>query len=101
MLGLALLTEVYRRGPAIGATGPIGRLPSKSARALLAAAPDAGLEQLAALRVVMESTLLFSARYGYLAQWKLGTLLPQLAGKPVATAAERAEFRALLGACRD
>lgn len=172
--GLALLTEVYRRGPAIAATGPVGRLPGKSARALLAAVPDAGLEQLAALRVAMESALLpaiasrnglwavgptfagsqimrgdadliaggllvelkttspkpslgvtdlwqvlgyalmdyvdeyavtdvalFCARYGYLAQWNLGTLLPQLAGRPVTTAALRAEFRALLEACRD
>jgi hypothetical protein len=44
---------------------------------------------------------LFSARYGYLAQWNLGVLLPQLAGSPVTTAALRAEFRALLEACRD
>ena len=48
--GLALLTEVYRRGPDIAAVGPIGRLPRKSAQSLLEAAPDAGLEQLAALR---------------------------------------------------
>jgi hypothetical protein len=165
--------EVYRGGPAIAAIGPVGRLPGKSAQALLAAVPDAGLEQLAALRVVMESALLpaiasrrgswaagptfagsqimhgdadliaggllielkttsqkpslaattmwqilgyalmdyideyavtdvalFSARYGYLAQWNLDALLPQLAGKPVTTAALRAEFRALLEACR-
>jgi len=171
--GLALLTEVYRRGPDVAAVGPIGRLPRKSARSLLEAAPDAGLEQLAELRVVMESALLpavgvrcglwaigpvfagsrimpgdadliasgllmelkttskkpslgvtdlwqilgyvlmdyvdefattdmalFSARYGYLAQWNLGTLLPQLAGRPVTAAALRAEFRALLEACR-
>ena len=171
--GLALLTEVYRRGPDIAAAGPIGRLPRKSARSLLEAAPDAGLEQLAALRVVMESALLpavgsrrglwaigpvfagsqimpgdadliaggllvelkttskkpslgvtdlwqmlgyvlmdyvdefaitdvalFSARYGYLAQWNLDALLPQLAGRPVTEAALRAEFRALLEACR-
>ena len=171
--GLALLTEVYRRGPDIAAIGPIGRLPRKSARSLLEAAPDAGLEQLAALRGVMESALLpaigsrhglwaigpvfagseimrgdadliagglltelkttskkpslgvtdlwqmlgyvlmdyvdefaitdvalFSARYGYLAQWNLGALLPQLAGRPVTAAALRAEFRALLEACR-
>jgi hypothetical protein len=44
---------------------------------------------------------LFSARYGYLAEWNLDTLLAQLAGKPVTTAALRAEFRALLEACRD
>jgi hypothetical protein len=43
---------------------------------------------------------LFSARYGYLAQWNLSTLLPQLARRPVTTAALRAEFRALLEACR-
>lgn len=42
---------------------------------------------------------LFSARYGYLAQWDLSALLAQLAGKPVTTAAVRAEFRALLFAC--
>jgi hypothetical protein len=171
--GLALLTEVYRRGPEIAALGPLGRLPRKSAGSLLEAAPDAGLEQLAALRGVMESALLpavrsrrglwaigpvfagsqimrgdadliagglltelktttkkpslavtdlwqvvgyvlmdyvdefgitdvalFSARYGYLAQWNLGTLLPQLAGRPVTVAPLRAEFRALLEACR-
>ena len=171
--GLALLTEVYRRGPEIAAIGPIGRLPQQSARSLLEAAPDAGLEQLAGLRCVMESALLpvvgsreglwalgpvfagsqimrgdadliaggllielkttskkpslavtdlwqilgyvlmdyvdefaitdvalFSARYGYLAQWNLGALLTQLAGRPMATAELRAEFRALLESCR-
>lgn len=171
--GLALLTEVYRRGPDIAATGPIGRLPDKSAKSLMEAAPDAGLEQLAALRDVIESALLpalssrrglwaigpvfagsqimrgdadliaggllaelkttnkkpslgitdlwqmlgyvfmdyvdeyaitevalFSARYGYLAQWNLGMLLQQLAGGPVAAPALRAEFRALLETCR-
>ena len=172
--GLALLTEVYRRSPAIAEIGPIGRLPRRSAQSLLDAAPNAGLEQLAALRDVMESVLLpavnsrqglwalgptfagseimrgdadlvagglltelkttskkpslgvtdlwqmlgyvfmdyvdefaitdialFSARYGYLAQWNLDVLLEQLAGRPVAVAALRAEFRALLEACRD
>jgi len=172
--GLALLTEVYRRGPEIAAVGPIGRLPGKSAQSLLEAAPAAGLEQLAALRVVMESALLpavgsrrglwalgpvfagsqimlgdadliaggllvelkttskkpslgvtdlwqvlgyvlmdyvdefavtdvalFSARYGYLARWDLGELLAKLAGRPVTVAALRAEFRALLEACRE
>ena len=171
--GLALLTEVYRRGPDIAAIGPLGRLPRKSARSLLEAAPDAGLEQLAALRGVMELALLpaigsrhglwaigpvfagseimrgdadliagglltelktttkkpslgvtdlsqmlgyvlmdyvdeyaitdvalFSARYGYLAQWNLSTLLPRLAGRAVTAAALRAEFRVLLEACR-
>jgi hypothetical protein len=171
--GLALLTEVYRRGPAVAAAGPIGRLRDRSARSLLDAAPDAGLGQLAALRKVMESVLLpgiasrqglwaigpvfagsqimpgdadlvagglltelkttskkpslgvtdlwqvlgyvlmdyadefaitdvalFSARYGYLAQWNLDVLLPQLAGRPVTTAQLRAEFWALLESCR-
>lgn len=171
--GLALLTEVCRRGPDIAAMGPVGRLPRKSAQSLLEAAPDAGLEQLAALRGVMESAMLpavgsrrglwaigpvfagseimpgdadlvaggllielkttskkpslgvtdlwqmlgyvlmdyvdefaitdvalFSARYGYLTQWNLDTLLPQLAGRPVTAAALRAEFRTLLEACR-
>jgi hypothetical protein len=171
--GLALLTEVYRRGPEIAAIGPIGRLPDRSAQSLLEAAPDAGLEQLAGLRQQMESALLpevgsrrglwaigpvfagsqimngdadliaagllvelktttkkpslgvtdlwqvlgyvlmdyvdefgitdvalFSARYGYLAQWDLGELLTKLAGRPVTAAALRAEFRALLEACR-
>ena len=43
---------------------------------------------------------LFSARYGYLVQWNLDVLLPQLAGWPVTAAALRAEFQALLDACR-
>jgi hypothetical protein len=49
----------------------------------------------------MESALLpaLAARDG-LAQWNLGTLLPQLAGRPVTAAALRADFRALLEACR-
>ena len=171
--GLALLTEVYRRGPAIALTGPIARLPARSARSLLDTAPDAGLQQLTELRGVMESALLpaigsrpglwaigpvfagsqimrgdadliagglltelkttikkpslgvtdlwqmlgyvfmdyadefaitdvalFSARYGYLAQWNLDMLLAQLAGKPVTAPALRAEFRELLQACR-
>jgi hypothetical protein len=171
--GLALLTEVYRRGPEIAVMGPLGRLPRRTALSLLDAAPDAGLKQLAALRDVMESVLLpgissrqglwaigpvfagseimrgdadiiaggvlielktttkkpslgvtdlwqvlgyvfmdyvdefaitdvalFSARYGYLAQWDLDGFLTQLAGKPVTAAALRPEFRALLEACR-
>jgi hypothetical protein len=171
--GLSLLTEVYRRGPDIAANGPLSLLRRKSAEALLEMAPEAGLEQLVALRRVMESALLpaigtraglwaigpvfegsqimrgdadliaggllielkttakkpslgvadlwqilgyvlmdyvdefaltdaalFSARYGYLAQWSLETLLPQLAGTPVTLRALRAEFRELLKACR-
>jgi hypothetical protein len=170
--GLALLTEVYRR-PQAALTGPVGRLRRGTARPVLEAAPDAGLEQLAALRGALESVLLpalgarrglwtagpefagsailggdadliaggllielkttsqkpslgiaglwqvlgyvlmdyadefaitdvalFSARYGYLAQWNLGTLLRQLAGRPVTAGALRAEFRDLLEACR-
>jgi hypothetical protein len=171
--GLALLTEVYRRGPDVAAIAPLGRLADRSARSLLDAAPDAGLDQLAALRGVMESVLLaavssrrglwaigpvfaaseimpgdadliagglltelkttikkpslgvtdlrqvlgyavmdyvdefgitdvavFSARYGYLAQWNLDVLLSGLAGRPLTAAELRAEFRALLDACR-
>ena len=77
--GLALLTEVYRRGPDIAALGPLGRLPRKSARSLLDAAPDAGLEQLAALRGVMESALLpaVGARHGL---WAIG---PVFAGSQI------------------
>jgi hypothetical protein len=55
---LALLTEVYRRGPEIVLNGPLGRLRDKSARSLLDAAPAAGLGQLAALRRALESGLL-------------------------------------------
>jgi hypothetical protein len=77
--GLALLTEVYRRGPAIAEIGPIGRLPRRSADSLLDAAPDAGLEQLAALRDVMESVLLpaVNSRQGL---WALG---PTFAGSEI------------------
>jgi hypothetical protein len=39
---------------------------------------------------------LFAARYGYLATWELGSLLPELAGHPVSLSFERAEFRGLL-----
>lgn len=55
---LALLSEVYRAGPVVARLGPLGRLPNGSADALLAGAPRAGLDQLAALRAVMESALL-------------------------------------------
>jgi hypothetical protein len=77
--GLALLTEVYRRGPAIAQTGPIARLPARSARSLLDAAPDAGLRQLAALRGVMESALLpaIGSRPGL---WAIG---PVFAGSAI------------------
>jgi len=77
--GLALLTEVYRRGPGIAAIGPIGRLPHRSARSLLDAAPDAGLNQLAALQNVMESALLpaIASREGV---WAIG---PVFAGSEI------------------
>lgn len=77
--GLALLTEVYRRGPAITALGPLGRLPRRSAQALLDAAPDAGLEQLAALAGVMESVLrpALASRRGL---WAIG---PVFAGSEI------------------
>ncbi len=55
---LALLTEVYRRGPEIAMLGPLGALPDRSARSLLAAAPLAGLDQLARIRGELESMLL-------------------------------------------
>jgi len=73
---LALLSEVYRGGPMIAEIGPIGRLPNRSAKALLAATPAAGLDQLAALRAVMESALLpsLASRPGL---WAAG---PTLAG---------------------
>jgi hypothetical protein len=77
--GLALLTKVYRRGPGVAQLGPLGRLTSGSARALLDAAPDAGLEQLAALRAVMNSALLpaIAFRQGL---WALG---PVFAGSKI------------------
>jgi hypothetical protein len=170
---LALLTEVYRGGVMVAELGPIGRLPDRSADGLLAAAPEAGLAQLAALREVFEATLLpslarraglwapgptlagsmlmrgdadliagglllelkvsakpvslgvldawqllgyalmdytdefgitdvtvFSARYAYLAEWDLATLLSQLAREAVVVADVREEFRELLVACQ-
>ena len=51
---LALLTEVYRRDPQVAALGPLGSLPEDSAAALLAAAPDAALGQLAQIRAALE-----------------------------------------------
>ena len=77
--GLALLTEVYRRGLDIAAIGPIGRLLSGSARSLLDGAPGAGLVQLAALRGVMESVLLpaIASRQGL---WAIG---PVFAGSQI------------------
>ena len=48
----------------------------------------------------MTDVALFSAQYGYLAQWNIDVLLPRLAGRPVTATALRAEFRTLLEACR-
>ena len=42
---------------------------------------------------------LFSARYGYVAQWNLDVLLTQLAACPVTAAQLRPEFQALLESC--
>lgn len=170
---LALLTEVYRHGPELAATGALGVLPDRPERSLLTAAPAAGLEQLAALQEVFKSRLLpaiadrtglwvigpefagseimkadadliarglltelktsakkpslgvtdiwqvlgyclmdytdefnitdvalFSARYGYLAQWNLDVLLTHLAAWPVTANQLRAGFRALLESCK-
>jgi hypothetical protein len=54
---LALLSEVYRSSGLAAGARPVSRLPDRSADALLAAAPDAGLAQLAALRQVFEAEL--------------------------------------------
>jgi hypothetical protein len=43
---------------------------------------------------------IFHARYGYLAQWNLGSLISELAGMPVTATGLRAEFRVLLEACQ-
>lgn len=76
--GLALLTEVCRR-PRTALTGSAGRLRCGTARSLLEAAPDAGLEQLAALRGALESGLLpaLGARRGL---WAAG---PEFAGSAI------------------
>jgi hypothetical protein len=73
---LALLAEVYRSSGAALAGGPITRLRDESAGSLLAAAPEAGLAQLAALRAVLETLLLphLARREG---MWAVG---PTLAG---------------------
>jgi hypothetical protein len=42
----------------------------------------------------------FSARYAYLAQWDLATLLSQLAWETVVVADVREEFKELLEACQ-
>ena len=55
----ALLTEVFRAGPVVLETGPLGRLSGQpSADALLDLAPAAGLSQLAQFRAVFEQSLL-------------------------------------------
>ncbi len=73
---LALLSEVYRSSGMALASGPVAGLPDDSADALLAAAPQAGLEQLQALRDVLERVLIPElARWP--GTWALG---PTLAG---------------------
>lgn len=41
---------------------------------------------------------IFSARYAHLATWDIGTLLDELAGRPVSLPSVRQEFRQLLSA---
>lgn len=48
----------------------------------------------------LDSVALFSARYGYLAQWRLPELLEQLAGRPVQLGEIRGQFRDVLLAAR-
>jgi hypothetical protein len=64
---LSLLTEVFRAGPMAAASGPLSQFLGHRASAaeLLALAPPAALDQLAAFRHVYETTL-----------------IPQLAGRP-------------------
>jgi hypothetical protein len=70
---LALLTEVYRRGPMVAALGPLGRFRDRRPPAdeLLALAPPAALGQLTAFRQVFETALLpkLARRRG---PWALG-----------------------------
>jgi hypothetical protein len=44
----------------------------------------------------IDTVSIFNARYAYLAAWSLGSLLDELAGRPVSLAATRAQFRDLL-----
>jgi hypothetical protein len=48
----------------------------------------------------IKDVAMFSARYAYLATWNLESLLSELAGRPVAVAGVRAEFRNLLESCQ-
>jgi hypothetical protein len=70
---LALLTEVFRRGPMVAALGPLGRFQGRrlSVDELLALAPPTALSQLAAFRQVFETALLpkLAGRRG---PWALG-----------------------------
>jgi len=70
---LALLTEVYRGGPAVAAAGPLARLRGGqvSGADLLQLAPPAGIDQLARFRRVFETALLpqLATRTG---PWALG-----------------------------
>jgi hypothetical protein len=70
---LALLTEVFRRGPMVAALGPLGRFQDRrpSADELLALAPPAALDQLTAFRQVFQTALLpkLARRRG---PWALG-----------------------------
>ncbi len=70
---LSLLTEVFRAGPVAAASGPLSRFLERRASAaeLLALAPTAALDQLAAFRHVYETTLIpvLAIRPG---RWYLG-----------------------------
>jgi hypothetical protein len=57
---LSLLTEVYRRGPAVARQGPLGQFSGQrpSVAELLAMTPRAALDQLGRFRTVFESALL-------------------------------------------
>ena len=68
---LALLTEVYRGGPMVAATGPLGQLRAPTADALLTLAPPTALTQLARFRKVFENVLMpkLASRRG---PWALG-----------------------------
>jgi hypothetical protein len=70
---LALLTEVFRRGPMVAALGQLGRFQDRrpSADELLALAPSAALDQLAAFRQVFQTALLAKLA-GRRGPWALG-----------------------------
>ena len=113
---LALLTEVFRAGPAVLQHGPLSEYapiaiqgvplgPPVTADELLALAPQAALEELAALRAAIEGTLL-PALGGRRGQWTLG---PTFAGSGLVGGADAdlmaadllVELKTTLGRKRD